>query len=120
MRTLTLRRALVLPGLLFPLLALVPGCGHHHRHHWDEGRIVVDNRTDLTTDEALLTFRVAAFGRPFTGDLLGGPLPPGAGRNLGYWDEDYYDAEGDLELGGLIEWFDLFVGNGDTTVFEVR
>ena len=112
------RRLRALPGLLALALALLAGCGHHH--YDDEGRIVVDNRTDLTTNEYLLAFRVAAFGRPFTGDLLGGDLAPGSGRSLGYWHEDYYDAEADLELGGLIEWFDLFVGNGDTTVFEAR
>ena len=110
---------------LFPLTCLLTlgaalllsGCGH--RHH-DDGLVVVDNRTDLTTDESLLAFRMASFGDPFTGDLLGGDLVPGAARNLGVWREDFYDAEGDLELGQLIEWFDLFVGDGDTTVFEAR
>jgi len=96
---------------------LVTGCGHRHRR---DGFVLVDNRTDLTTNELLLAFRLAPFGSAFTGDLLGGDLPPLSARNLGPWPEDFYDAEGDLELGQLIEWFDLFVGDGDTTVFEVR
>ena len=40
-------------------------------------------------------------------------------RSLGVFAEDYYDAEGDMELGDLIQWFDIFVGEGATTVFEV-
>lgn len=118
------RRGRLPSGSACTLLALVAligagltACGHHHH---DEGYILVDNRTDLTTNEALFSFRLAPFGEPFTGDLLGGPLPPLAARQLGAWPEDYYDAEGDLELGQLIEWFDVFVGNYDTTVFEVR
>lgn len=93
------------------------GCGH--RHH-DQGFIVVDNRTDLTTHELLTAFRVAPFGSPYTSDLLGSDLAPLSARNLGAWPEDYYDAEADLELGQLVEWFDEFVGNDDTTVFEAR
>jgi hypothetical protein len=30
------------------------------------------------------------------------------------------DAQGDLELGQVIEWFDEFVGNERTTYFEAR
>lgn len=115
----------VLSGPLFlatilVLLAslLVAGCGHGHHH--DHGFVVVDNRTDLTTNEMLEAFRLAPFGEPFTGDLLNADLAPASAANLGIWREDYYDAEGDLELGQLIEWFDLFVGNGHTTVFEAR
>ncbi len=104
---------LALAGLAFALV----GCGH--RHH-AEGFVLVDNRTDLTTNESLLAFRLAPFGSPFTSDLLGGDLPPLSARSLGGWPETFYDAEGDLERGQLIEWFDLFVGDGDTTVFEVR
>jgi hypothetical protein len=104
---------------LLPVLAvLAVGCGDHYHHR--DGFIVVDNRTDLTTNEDLLTFRVAPFGQPFTGDLLGGNLPPLSSRNLGAWPNGYYDAEGDLELGQLIEWFDEYVGGGQATVFEVR
>lgn len=105
----------MLLGLLIGVA--LAGCGHHHDDH---GYIVVDNRTDLTTNEALLTFHVAPFGLPFSGDLLGGDLLPLESRFLGQFLEDFYDAQGDLELGQLIEWFDTFVGNGRETVFEVR
>ena len=105
--------------LLALSLLLMAGCGHHH-HDYD-GDIVVDNRTDLTTNEELLTFRVAGFQDPFTGDLFNGtPLVVGGARHMGTWDEDYYDGQGDLELGQVIEWFDEFVGDGRTTYFEVR
>ncbi|MCB9825601.1 MAG: hypothetical protein H6806_08260 [Planctomycetes bacterium] len=93
------------------------GCGHH-RHH--EGDILVDNRTDLTTSEDLLTFRIARFGQDFTSDLLGGSLPPASARFIGTFREDYYDGTGDLSGGGIIDWQDLYVGYERTTVFEVR
>lgn len=119
MRIAVFRR--VLRGaLLLAVLATgfgLTGCGHDHEHY---GFVVVDNRTDLTTNEDLLAFRLAPFGSPFTGDLLGGALAPLSARNLGPWPQDYYDAEGDLQLGQLIEWFDVGVGHGDQTVFEVR
>ncbi len=47
-------------------------------------------------------------------------LPVLSSRFIGTFATDYYDAEGELELGQLIEWFDLFVGDGGTTVYEVR
>lgn len=110
------RRRIGIVAALFGFV-LLAGCGHGHHH---DGDIVVDNRTDLTTPEDLLTFRIAPFGQPFSGDLLGGTLVPLSSRLVGTFREDYYDAEGDLQGGGIIEWFDIFVGDGDTTVFEVR
>ena len=101
---------------LFVLTFAAMGCGHHHY----EGDVVVDNRTDLTTNEMLLTFRMAAFGQPFGGDLLGGPLPVLSSRFIGTFHEGHYDAQGDLELGQVIEWFDEFVPDHGTTIFEVR
>ncbi len=62
------RHARILSGALLALLLIAGGCGH--RDH--DGDIVVDNRTDLTTNELLLTFRVAPFRQPFSADLLGG------------------------------------------------
>ena len=106
--------ACLLVALLAPML--LTGCGHSHHSH--EGYILVDNRSDLTTNEYLLAFRVAPFGHPFTGNLLPADLAPAATANLGAWAEDYYDAEGDFELGDLIEWFDIWVGDQQTTVFE--
>lgn len=111
-------KAFLVTALLAPAFLALAGCGHDHPDH--HGFIVVDNRTDLTTNEKLMTFRVAPFGQPFTGDLLGGDLDPATARNLGIFAEEYYDAEGDLELGQLIEWFDTFVGLEETTVFEAR
>jgi hypothetical protein len=110
-------RAAVLAMAFSSVALALAACGHHHH---DYGDAVVDNRTDLTTNEQLLTFHVAPFGLPFTGDLLGGPLDPLNARFVATLRNDYYDAEGELELGQMIEWFDEFVGYGDTTVFEVR
>ncbi len=103
--------------LLALTLLLLASCGGRDYR----GDIVVDNRTDLTTSEQLMTFRVSGFQEPFTGDLFNGvPLVVGGARHMGTWDEDYYDAQGDLELGQVIEWFDEFVGNERTTYFEAR
>lgn len=112
---------------LAPLCALalalttLAGCGGHHDY---EGDIWVDNQTHATatpTNEDLLTFRVAAFRDPFSGDLLGGtPIGEDSRRFIGEFDEDYYDAEGDLELGQIIEWFDVFVGDESDTIFVVE
>ena len=67
----TLSTGLFSLGLLLMAALALAGCGHGHHHH-DEGLVVVDNRTDLTTNEILMAFRLAPFGEPFTGDLLGG------------------------------------------------
>ena len=114
-------RRLSLTLAFFAVAVMVlPACGRSRRYR-DEGDIVVDNQTILTTNEDLLSFRVAAFGDPFSGDFLGGiALPEGGSRYIGEFDEDYYDAEGDLELGQVIEWFDEFVGDDRRTTFEVR
>lgn len=104
--------------LLLPLALAVAGCGHDHYEPY--GYAVVDNRTDLTTNEQLLTFHVAPFGLPFSGDILNGPLDPLSARLVSALPQDYYDAEGELELGQVIEWFDEFVGHEGTTIFEVR
>ena len=109
----------LLPVLLcLLLLPCLGACGSSHHSH--EGFVLLDNRTDLTTNEFMLAFRLAPFGQPFTGNLLAADVPPGDTRNLGAWAEDYYDAEADLELGDLVEWFDIWVGNQETTVFEAQ
>ena len=56
----------------------------------------------------------------WTADLLGGPLAPGEAAYVGDFDEDWYDAEADLELGALVQWFDVFTPGADVTVFEVH
>lgn len=109
--------ALRLIGLLLIGALVFPGCGSDR---YDEGSVVVDNRTDLTTSEDLLTFRISRFGEPYSGNLLGAPLAPTSSLWVGRFREDYYDATGDLQLGGIIDWFDLYVGNDRTTYFEAR
>ena len=109
-------RRLLAPLLLVAACLALPACGSSHHSH--EGFILVDNRSDLTTNEFLLAFRLAPFGHPFTGNILPADLAPAATYNAGVWQEEYYDAEGDFELGDLIEWFDIWVGNQETTVFE--
>ena len=113
------RRALA-PAALCVLLLGLAACGHHDDY---EGNIFVDNQTHTgaaPTNEDLLTFRVARFRDPFTGNLLGAPLEEDSARFIGTFDEDYYDAEGDLELGQIIEWFDVFVGEEEDTWFVVE
>lgn len=100
---------------LVPVL-LLAGCG------WDEdddGNVIVDNRTNTTVPEAALGFFLARFGDPFTGNLLSGPLPAGSAEHLGEWHEDYYDAEADMELGDLIEWFDVWIYADEDNFFDI-
>lgn len=119
----TLYAARLLAALALAAL-LLPGCGRRHHRDYHEGDIWVDNQTHSTavpTNEDLLTFRVAGFQDPFTGDLLGGSvLGEDSARHIGTFDEDYYDAEGDLELGQIIEWFDVFVGDRRDSYFVVE
>ena len=79
----------------------------------------MDNLTNFGVPESLLNFFIAPFGEPFTGDILGGELFAGETRFIGTFAEDVYDAEGDLEFGQIIEWLDIFVGNGENAFFEV-
>ena len=111
-------RFLALVGLLAITAPLLAGCGHSH--YDDTGDIVVINETHLTTTEDLLDFFVARFGDPFSGDILGGTLGPNSARSLGSFTEDYYDAQGNLSGGQLVEWFDEFVGDGYTTEFVAQ
>jgi len=114
-----------LPLLLVPVLGaslFLTGCGRHHRDR--VGDIWIDNQTQAgptPTNEDLLSFRIARFGEPFTGDLLGGtPVAEDSARFVGRFTEDYYDAQGDLELGQITEWFDVFVGDEEITWFVVE
>ena len=79
--------------LLALLLCLTVGVGCGHSHHSHEGFVMVDNRSDTTTNEFLLAFRLAPFGHPFTGNLLPADLAPAATANLGAFQEEYYDAD---------------------------
>jgi len=55
----------------------------------------------------------------WTGELLGWPLAPGEIATVGEFQEDWYDAEADLEFGDFVQWFDVFVPGADITLFEV-
>ena len=104
------------PLLLLLLMALpLAGCGYDNY----SGRVVVNNYTTTTTPESATAFRLAGFGSPFTGNLLGGPLAAGAALPLGDWDQDYYDAQADMVGGDLVEWFDIWVGGDRTTYFDI-
>jgi hypothetical protein len=83
------------------------------------GNVYYSNLTHTTTSEDALDFRVAAFGEPFTGNLLGAPLPPNSTQFIGTFSENYYDADSLLSGGDLVEWFDIFVGEELDTFFEV-
>ncbi len=101
--------ALVLAGLS------LAGCG------WEDadGDVFLTNYTDQSTPEKALTFRLATFGDPFTGNLLSSPLDPGSTRAIGEFDEDYYDAEADMELGDTITWPDVWVEAYEDTYFDI-
>ncbi|MFM8385343.1 MAG: hypothetical protein ACKOCB_00790 [Planctomycetia bacterium] len=108
-------RALRLVTVL-ALCVVVSACG------WagDDGTVIVDNRSDAgTSPDSAVAFRLAAFGEPFTGNLLPAPLLPGSAVNLGQWHEDYYDAEADLALGGLVEWFDVWIHAETDNFFDI-
>ena len=101
-------------ALVFAGLALA-GCGWED----DDGDVFLTNYTDQNTPEKALTFRLAAFGDPFTGNLLSSPLDPGSTRAIGEFDEDYYDAEADMELGDTITWPDVWVEAYEDTYFDI-
>ncbi len=108
-------------------LLVLPGCGCH-----DCGGVYVppgpylgdvylDNLTDLgPAPEFAETFYLAPAGTVgFTGNLLPGPLAPGATQFVGTYAEGYWDAEADMEFGDLVTWFDTYVAAFDDTFFEV-
>jgi hypothetical protein len=115
----TMPRILPLCSLLAlgVLVVALPGCGYDGYDYFAE--VWVSNQTDTTTMEDVDAFRMAQFGEPFTGDLLGAPLSPGDDEFLGDFESDYYDAEADLSGGGLVEWFDEPLYDGDTVYFDV-
>jgi hypothetical protein len=84
------------------------------------GDVEVDNQTDLTgTLEDLYAFEMApALTDLWTGNLLPDIAYPGETLYVGSFDEDFYDAYGDLDL-GIVDFFDVFVEAGFTTTFEV-
>ena len=108
--------SLVLSGLALAAASLLSaGCGWED----DDGDVFLTNYTDQNTPEKALTFRLASFGDPFTGNLLSSPLDPGSTRAIGEFDEDYYDAEADMELGDTITWPDVWVEAYEDTYFDI-
>jgi hypothetical protein len=112
------RIGLRVPAALALATLVLVGCSCcEEPGYW--GNVFVDNLTHSTTLEDILDFRVAAFGQPWTGNLLGPPLPPAATRFVGTFSESYYDADAQLSGGDLVEWFDIFVGQELDVFFEV-
>jgi hypothetical protein len=121
----TLALALVL-GAAFALVGCGGGYGevYYEDVYYEEvyyaGDVEVDNQTDLSgTWEDLYYFDMAPAATPFwTGNLLPDLVFPGEIVFVGSFDEDFYDAEADLDL-GTVSFFDIFVEGGFTTTFEV-
>ncbi len=115
-------------GLVVAAALLLAGCGgggHHHGFVDDvvfipTGDVEVDNQTDLSGSfENLFFFDMTPAGTSFwTGNLLDFDVLPGEVLFLGSFDEDFYDAEAEADL-GLVTFFDIFVEGGFTTTFEV-
>jgi hypothetical protein len=116
------------------MAALLPACGGagpgpYGEVYYEEvvviepvpliGDVEVDNQTDLTGSfEDLYSFEMApAQTNLWTGNLLPTVLFPGEITYVGTFDEDFYDAVGDLDL-GFVDFFDIFVEAGFTTTFE--
>jgi hypothetical protein len=117
----SLEESMVFPSraaafLTAAVVALVlSGCGHHDH----DGNVFVANMTDTTTPEDANTFELAAFGDPFSGNLLGSPLTAGSTRFVGEFNDDYYDARSEMALGDLVEWFDVWVGDEHDAYFDI-
>lgn len=123
--------ALRLAPLSLVLLSalLLPACGGGHYHEdviieetiiIPVGDVEVDNQTDLSgTFENLFFFDMTLAGlTAWTGNLLPFDVLPGEIYFVGSFDEDFYDAEAEADL-GLVTFFDIFVEGGFTTTFEV-
>ena len=109
------------------LLAGCGGSGHYHEEVIVEeviivpvGDVEVDNQTDLSGSfENLFFFDMTPAGlAAWTGNLLPFDILPGEIFFVGQFDEDFYDAEAEADL-GLVTFFDIFVEGGWTTTFEV-
>jgi hypothetical protein len=113
----SLRAAAFLTAALFALT--LAGCGCCDDDDDDSGNVFVANMTDTTTPEDALTFELAPIGVPFSGNLLAAPLPAGSTHFVGEFQDDYYDARAEMALGDLVEWFDVFVGEGQDSFFDI-
>jgi hypothetical protein len=116
------RTSLVALTLLVATCLVLPLSGCGCCESYDDayyGNVFVANRTNTTVPEQAFTFRIAAFGEPFSGNLLAAPLDPAASQYMGQYWEDYYDAEAEMELGDLVEWFDRWVAYATDTYFDI-
>ena len=113
---------------MFPIMALVgvlalAGCGGGGGGGFQGvygGDVEVENQTDLSgTGEILYAFDMASVGTQlWTGNLLSDVVYPGQVAFVGTFDEDFYDAEADLDF-GPVTFFDVFVQDARTTTFEI-
>ena len=125
------RSSLVLLGLLaaaaLPLAGCGGGCstcydvgygggGEYYPEPFPLGSIDYDNQSPEYADTFFLA--PASTGL-WTDELLGWPLAPGEIAYIGDFEEDWYDAESDMELGEIVTWPDVFVPGNDVTTFEV-
>jgi hypothetical protein len=110
-------RSLAAALLLLLGAPLLVGCGCSHCHY--TGDLYLWNRTDTTTNENVLTFVYGIDGDPYGGNVLPMPLIPGDQDFLVTLDENVYDGEATLQLGGIVDFFNFFVGNYDNTVLQV-
>jgi hypothetical protein len=98
---------------------LIGGCGESYNDYPDTGDLYISNRTDLSTNENVVAFRMAADGYPLGNQLLPGPiLPTDVDYIITLWN-GIYDGECEMELGGFVDFFDWYAGSGAVTVLGV-
>ena len=124
------RPPLLVAAVLIGAALTLAGCGGGPGHadvYYEEVIIVdplgdaeVDNATDLTGSfEDLYFFEMAPALTDFwTGQLLPDVIFPGEIVYVGSFEEDFYDAAAELDL-GWVDFFDILVEGGWTTTFEV-
>lgn len=99
------------------LLALT-GCGGGSSYDPPPyGYVYVHNQTIYSTWEWIVFFEVAPLDGQWSGDLLYSDVPPGGSQYLGTLDEDRYDVYLEMESGAFVEWFDVFIGQGENFHF---
>ena len=113
----TVRAAAFLAAALFALT--LAGCGCCDDDDNDLANVFLANMTDTTTPEDANTFELAPFGVAFSGNLLAAPLPAGSTAHIGAFQEDHYDARAEMALGDLVEWFDIFIAEGEDSFFDI-
>jgi hypothetical protein len=115
---------LALPALLLAAFLLVlPGCGCdcHDTVVVDTwwGNVFLSNLTDAGTPEFADSFYLAPVDGDFTANLLSAPLAPGRSQFVGTFSQGDYDGEANMELGDLVTWEAIFVGDASDAYFEI-